>query len=149
MDDGSCTVSCGHGKQAQYRYTKVHPDHGGVPCPRTIEQFIDCSPDPCPVDCVISVWSGWTPCDKTCGPGTSTRIRFEEVEAIHGGKECTHSTEQTKDCEVKPCPINCEFGEWTEWGKCDEACGPGRHDRKRVIECSIYNNISILTIYYN
>ena len=24
MDDGSCTVTCGHGKQAQYRYIKVH-----------------------------------------------------------------------------------------------------------------------------
>ena len=44
-----------------------------------VEQKIDCAPDPCPVDCVLSSWTGWSPCDKTCGPGTSTRIRFEEV----------------------------------------------------------------------
>ena len=60
----------------------THPDHGGVPCPRTVEQYVDCAPDPCPVDCVLSEWTGWSPCDKTCGPGTSTRIRYEEVNSV-------------------------------------------------------------------
>jgi hypothetical protein len=82
MDDGGCSVSCGHGKQFQYRYVATHPDHGGVPCPRTVEQYVDCAPDPCPVDCVLSEWTGWSPCDKTCGPGTSTRIRYEEVNSV-------------------------------------------------------------------
>merc|ERR1719440_1092876 len=133
-DEGDCTTSCGTGDQRQTRFITVATDHGGVECPSDVEQDVDCAPDPCPVDCILAEWSGWSPCDKTCGPGTSTRQRFEEVEAIHGGKECTASTEQTKDCEVVPCPINCEFAEWVEWGKCDEECGPGRHDRTRVIE---------------
>jgi hypothetical protein len=31
---------------------------------------------PCPQDCTVSDWSGWSVCDAPCGGGQSTRSRF-------------------------------------------------------------------------
>ena len=49
-----------------------------------------------PVDCVMGAW---TRCNKRCGGGTQTREI--EMEAMHGGKACGHSTQKcnTERCE--------------------------------------------------
>ena len=31
--------------------------------------------------------------------------------------------QETQQCEEKPCPIDCELGEWAEWGECSVTCG--------------------------
>ncbi|MBU38166.1 MAG: hypothetical protein CMA59_01430, partial [Euryarchaeota archaeon] len=134
INDGGCSLTCGTGKQLQYRYIKVPTQHGGVPCPRTMEQFINCNTDPCPVDCVWSQWGGWRHCDHDCGPGMQERHRWEEVESLHGGVQCLGPDVQDRECEVMPCPVQCEWAEWSQWTECSEECGPGRQSRERLIE---------------
>merc|ERR1719424_2668596 len=133
QNDGDCSLTCGTGQQLQFRYTKVHPDHGGAACPVDFEQYIECNTDACPIDCVIESWAGWTACDKSCGPGKTQRTRGEAVVAEHGGRACVGAKKQTDDCEIQPCPIACEWDEWVEWSECNEQCGPGRHARTRIV----------------
>ena len=49
------------------------------------------------VDCKLSPWS---PCSKTCGPGTQTR--FVEFEPENGGQKCSGS--RRKSCNIRSCP---------------------------------------------
>ena len=39
--------------------------------------------------------------------------------------------QQARRCTVGPCPIDCVFDEWKDWGACDQACGEGTQARKR------------------
>lgn len=41
-----------------------------------------------PVDCVVSEWSPWSPCSKTCGYGTNFRNRSVISFPKHGGQPC-------------------------------------------------------------
>lgn len=49
------------------------------------------------VDCVVSEWSLWTPCDNGCGPGTQKRTRVIEVPEKNGGKHCPR-LDQVRNC---------------------------------------------------
>ena len=55
-----CTVTCGGGKQRSTRPMTVAPVNGS-PCPaREMEQ--DCGMAPCPIDCALDDWCGWSSC---------------------------------------------------------------------------------------
>lgn len=62
-------------------------------------------------------WSAWSVCDKTCGetPGVKTRSRSTEP------KGCRVAVE-AKNCEIVPCPVDCEIGEWGPWSECSGKC---------------------------
>ncbi|XP_011162613.1 somatomedin-B and thrombospondin type-1 domain-containing protein [Solenopsis invicta] len=49
------------------------------------------------VDCAVSEWSPWTPCDNGCGSGTQRRSRVIEIEEKNGGKHCPH-LDQVRTC---------------------------------------------------
>ncbi|KAF3839604.1 hypothetical protein F7725_018321 [Dissostichus mawsoni] len=57
---------------------------------------------PCPQDCVVSEYSPWTPCSKTCGTGLKTRVRSVLVPPLFGGSLCPNLTE-FKSCKPGPC----------------------------------------------
>ena len=56
------------------------------------------------VDCKWSIWSGWTPCSKTCGDGVKERTRQVQTYAQNGGSECQGLTSQTQSCNDIECP---------------------------------------------
>ena len=68
------------------------------------------------VDCV---WDKWNigECSKTCGGGKKIITRAKKVEADHGGKECSGSSNITESCNVEECsgkiqnaqPIICDL----------------------------------------
>uniref|UniRef100_A0A674P765 Thrombospondin, type I, domain containing 7Aa n=1 Tax=Takifugu rubripes TaxID=31033 RepID=A0A674P765_TAKRU len=60
---------------------------------------------PCPQDCVVSKFSMWTPCSKTCGMGLQNRIRFVLAPPLFGGAACPNLTE-FQTCQVKQCEGN-------------------------------------------
>ncbi|CAG6014005.1 unnamed protein product [Menidia menidia] len=48
---------------------------------------------PCPQDCVVSEYSPWTSCSKTCGTGLRNRVRSVLVPPLFGGSGCPNLTE--------------------------------------------------------
>ncbi|XP_067467764.1 thrombospondin type-1 domain-containing protein 7A [Thunnus thynnus] len=57
---------------------------------------------PCPRDCVVSEFTVWTPCSKTCGMGLQNRIRFVLAPPLFGGAACPNLTE-FQTCQPGPC----------------------------------------------
>nr|XP_043908423.1 thrombospondin type-1 domain-containing protein 7A-like isoform X2 [Solea senegalensis] len=57
---------------------------------------------PCPRDCVVSEFSLWTSCSKTCGMGLQNRIRFILAPPLFGGAACPNLTE-FQTCQLGLC----------------------------------------------
>lgn len=175
---GSCSVTCGDGPFAgtreRQRFEAVPAKNGGNECcgPKSeIEQCEFCQTERdlgqprlcifhCPVDCRLSEWSPWAGfCRKCYKPNEKqlvgllkrTRMRFVEVDAKYGGKQCTSlqgtaltmqdgaETEENPcvpDKDVPPCPAAASppffWSPWAEWSACIAACGSnGQRTRKR------------------
>merc|ERR1712166_1229465 len=64
-------------------------------------------------------------CCSDCGGGQQEAIFIVTQEALHGGEECKHEPGYItrKSCNEHPCPVPC-IGEWEEWEKCTDECGP-------------------------
>jgi len=127
---GSCSHSCRvaahtdrHGvahaaaaKPQKHRYRTVTVGNldtmtghkGGLPCP-TLHDQADCNAHNwCPIDCVVTMWTKYDACTKTCNGGTRTRTRSISTPVEHGGKACP-STEQTVVCGAEKCGTDCKI----------------------------------------
>lgn len=62
---------------------------------------------PCPQDCIVSVFTSWSSCSRTCGAGLQHRIRHVLATPIYGGATCPNLTE-TRTCSNS---VNCPAGE--------------------------------------
>lgn len=56
----------------------------------------------CPVDCMVSEWSEWSECNKSCGKGHTIRTRMIKLEPQFGGAACPE-TIQRKRCKIRKC----------------------------------------------
>jgi hypothetical protein len=83
---------------------------------------------PPPVNCVAK-YGNWGKCTRQCGPGRQYRTRTITTPASNGGSNSACAGSTARDCNVKPCAINC-IGSWGAWGVCDKACGGGAQTRK-------------------
>ena len=119
----TCDKPCGGGSQTRTRDIKTPAINGGAECGAKIETQ-SCNTRPCATDCVLSEWSEWSACDKDCGPGQQTRTRTVRSQPTNGGVACPNPStnpeayKQTKDCNVKECPVPCVQGQWGQWGTC-------------------------------
>ncbi|XP_066928943.1 uncharacterized protein [Clytia hemisphaerica] len=78
-------------------------------------------------------WGLWSPCTKSCAIGTRKRSR--ECAVDDEARFCPEEKmSDTQDCNAFPCPINGQWGNWTDFGACTVACGFGRRYRQR--ECN-------------
>ncbi|XP_036396447.1 thrombospondin type-1 domain-containing protein 7B [Megalops cyprinoides] len=76
---------------------------------------------PCPHDCVVSAFSAWSGCSRTCGPGLQHRTRAVLAAPVYGGADCPNLT-QTRTCgNPQPCPegreehrYSLKVGPWSE-----------------------------------
>uniref|UniRef100_A0A3B5A609 Thrombospondin type 1 domain containing 7B n=1 Tax=Stegastes partitus TaxID=144197 RepID=A0A3B5A609_9TELE len=78
----------------------------------------------CPVSCVLSDWSPWAECSRTCG---------SQQEAHEEGRPCPSQLLQTKPCPIRPCYM------WvlSDWSACTGAeCGEGL--RRRNLSCVVH-----------
>ncbi|XP_039260917.2 uncharacterized protein LOC120337254 [Styela clava] len=64
-------------------------------------------------------------CSATCGDGTQRYTRTCVVNSLEVPDGCD---EEMRSCNEGACP-NYQYGDWTEWGPCDNTCGPGKWTR--------------------
>ncbi|XP_078491512.1 thrombospondin type-1 domain-containing protein 7B-like [Ciona intestinalis] len=127
----ACSKTCGEGVSNRTRNITSHPVHGGRSCPH-LQQTKACNIKTCPLACLVSKWSNWTTCSKTCDVGQSIRLRHITRNPAFGAHKCP-PLRQTRDCHIKECPGSCRVGKWTDWGTCSKSCGSGQTVRTRAI----------------
>jgi len=127
----ACTQKCGGGEQKLMRNIMTHPS-GGTKC-LPLDATQKCNLQPCPVDCKLTPWRGWSKCSADCGGGVSQRLREVMVPMAHGGKPCGQ-TSQTKACNNQACEKDCELGSWTKWSPCSKDCDGGSRKRTKFVK---------------
>jgi len=106
--------------------------HGGDPCSGPMEEA-DSTP-PVRTDCVVSAWTEWEACDRSCGGGQSYRHRQVQRFPQAGGTPCPKDLKVTRSCNSQSCDgEDCMVSEWSVWGDCSSSCGAGQHSRSRHI----------------
>jgi len=126
-----CTKKCEMGNQKLTRNVLQHPN-GGCKClPLSAKK--NCNYQPCPVDCVLAQWGGWSKCSAKCGSGIAQRVRDVLTPMKHDGKPCGETTE-SKSCNVEACEKDCVLHEWTKWTACSKECDGGSKKRVKMIK---------------
>merc|ERR1719253_270663 len=127
----TCTKKCAGGDQKLSRSVLTHAD-GGCKClPLAAERR--CNLGPCPVNCILAEWGGWSKCSSKCGGGMASRVRDVKTPMQYGGKQCG-STGESKQCNVDACEKDCVLHEWTKWTGCTKDCDGGTKRRERMIK---------------
>ncbi|CAF3386132.1 unnamed protein product [Rotaria sp. Silwood1] len=128
----SCQGDCGneHQKGVQYRQRlPVHILTGSRLC-EPQKEYRSCQTSPCFGSCILSSWSKWSPCSKTCDLGIQTRSRHY----LSLQPNCTDNLEEKRDCNPQCCQSNKKptWSEWSPWENCSQACNGGERIRYRT-----------------
>jgi len=129
-DPEECSKKCAGGEQKLSRNVMTHPNKGAKCLPLTALK--KCNLQPCPVDCMLASWTGWSKCSAQCGGGVQQRLRDVTVAMKNGGRPCD-ATSQTRACNGQACEKDCELGRWTPWGQCSKDCDGGTQKRQKFI----------------
>merc|ERR1719313_3246287 len=135
-DPEECTKKCFQkgrpfGEQKLTRSVITHPN-GGARC-LPLAAMKKCNLQPCPVDCKVAVWSGWSKCSAECGGGVQQRLREVQRAMKYGGKPCG-STSESKACNSQACEKDCDLTEWTKWSWCSKDCDGGTRKRQKFVK---------------
>merc|ERR1719276_582418 len=118
-DPEECTKVCKGGEQKLTRAVLTHPN-GGTKC-LPLAAMRSCNNQPCPVDCKLATWSGWSKCSAECGGGVQQRLREVKIAMKYGGKPCG-GTSETTSCNAQACEADCKLSSWTKWSSCSKDC---------------------------
>uniref|UniRef100_A0A668A1E3 Spondin-1 n=1 Tax=Myripristis murdjan TaxID=586833 RepID=A0A668A1E3_9TELE len=145
-DWSECSVTCGRGVRTRQRMLKSDP----AECTEELEQTEKCMLPECPIDCMVSEWSEWSECNKSCGKGHTIRTRMVKLEPQFGGSPCPE-TVQRKKCKIRKCRTKrrrrgkqgrdaaveeqpgCRMQPWTSWTDCTKPCGGGIQERFMLV----------------
>jgi len=125
-----CTKKCSGGQQKLTRSVMTNADKGAECLP--LSALKKCNLQPCPVDCKLSTWGGWSKCSAQCGGGVQQRLREVKVAMKFGGNPCA-STSETQACNNQACEKDCELRSWTKWTTCSKDCDGGTQKRQKFI----------------
>jgi len=141
---GECSVSCDDscnpntpyrcgGWQEMTRDVVVNTDATGCgyACPR-LSLYKRCGQYPCPINCEMSAWSGWSKCTAECNGGVQGRTRSIIAKPKNGGTSC-NTVEDQQPCGTASCDRNCYLAKWTSWTPCSMACDSGFKERYRHV----------------
>jgi len=121
---------CG-GFETMKRDVVVAPNQYGMVCPQ-LERKKKCGQKKCEVNCVMSLWSGWSGCTKECESGVRERTRSIMVKPKNGGRVCD-TVQEPEDCNTFTCDRDCTLSDWTAWEPCSMACGGGTTKRVKKV----------------
>uniref|UniRef100_A0A674NIV0 Spondin-1 n=1 Tax=Takifugu rubripes TaxID=31033 RepID=A0A674NIV0_TAKRU len=156
-----CSTTCGLGTRRRERMIKM-PSRDGSICNAEMAEVEKCMMPKCPIDCMVSDWSDWYECNKSCGKGHTIRTRMVKLEPQFGGSTCPE-TIQRKKCKIRKCQTKtkeetrevggkrrrhgkagCRMQSWTSWTYCSKSCGGGIQERfmylKKRVKGSLENN---------
>jgi len=129
-DFTECSKKCEGGVKKRTRRILRNPLRSKFKCP-PLEETIECNKKPCVTDCVVTDWSDYSKCTKTCGGGTMTRKRKIKIHPKNVNN-CP-PLENTISCNRQPCPSDCVVSRWSDWDKCSVTCGGGTRKRIRQV----------------
>ncbi|XP_051953825.1 spondin-1-like [Xyrauchen texanus] len=156
-DWSDCSVTCGKGSRTRQRMLKSPVELGE--CSEELDQLEKCMLPECPTDCMMSDWSEWSECNKSCGKGHMIRTRIKTLEPQFGGEPCPENA-QRKRCKIMKCNqsaksderkrrkedrkkrrnkqgreettdelAGCRMRPWSGWTDCTKLCGGGIQER--------------------
>lgn len=129
-----CSKSCGTGIRTRTRSCIYPPPaHGGKDCAGKSDDKDTCNTKPCPVDGNWTLWTPWSSCTESCGPGTMKRTRTcSNPQPMYRGKQCKGTGYAIKKCENIRCPQDGGWSLWSSWSPCPVTCGLGFRIRSRM-----------------
>lgn len=105
---GTCSKECDRGSQVRTRPVVTQPENGGQSCPHTSE-VQQCNMQSCDQDCVLSDWSDWGQCSKSCDKGWKIKTRNVLVPSSGAGScpdENSLERYEWEWCNDFVCPVN-------------------------------------------
>merc|ERR1719412_835969 len=79
-------------------------ESGIVKNTQNMEREKKCKQKKCPVDCLMSAWSGWSKCTKDCESGVEAKTRSVLTKPKNGGKGCD-SVQEERPCNTGSCDV--------------------------------------------
>jgi hypothetical protein len=116
----NCPATCGTTATRRRSRTLLNPSKVPVGQCVDLNQESQCDFNPCPRDCVVGSWNGWSPCGASCGLGSIVRTRSVD-EPIFGGAPCPYAVD-INYCDAGPCPVDCVVSDWQAWSPCPVTC---------------------------
>lgn len=113
----SCSSTCGTGQQSCTRSCLSNDATGSQSRTCTVG-----SPS------YIGAWSAWGACSAECGTGRQSRVATCQGTCNNGTCIPGLPYYQHRDCSIGTPSY---FGDWSNWGACNTACGSGQQSRKR------------------
>lgn len=129
-DEGACSAECAGGVQNLKRDVEINVNGGAKCLPLT--EVRKCNEKPCPIDCQLHAWGGWSKCSAECGGGVKQKLREVRVAPKHDGKPCG-PTSETTECNSQACEKDCGLSRWTQWSGCSKKCDGGTQKRQRWV----------------
>jgi len=91
-----------------------------------------CNQIKCPINCEMSIWSGFSKCTKDCEGGVQGRTRSILTKTKNGGNSCD-TVQEMRSCNTGSCDRDCELHAWTPWEPCSMGCSGGMQGRVREV----------------
>jgi hypothetical protein len=130
-DAEECDKKCSGGTQKLKRSILSHADGGSKCLP--LNAVRSCNNAPCPVDCSLGDWGGWSKCSAQCGGGVRQRLREVKRANKYGGHPCGAVSESAA-CSNQACELDCDLTDWTKWSTCSKLCDGGTKKRMKFIQ---------------
>jgi len=131
VPDPTQVYECGGWQEVSRKKVVDPPDECGLRCP-ALTRTKKCNQNRCPVDCVMSEWSGFSKCTADCEGGVRSHTRSLMVKPINGGTAC-NTNQESEPCNTMSCDRDCFLARWTPWEPCSVACGTGFQKRMKHV----------------